>query len=230
MVYDFGRGEIPLSLSRIDPASGLLHHTVRRVGAVSKALASKCAGDMVGIRGPFGQPWPMAQLKGRNLVLLAGGLGIAPLKPVIEIICQDRAAYGEVVVIYGSRDPSVILYEDSISGWREAGIELQVTMDFAPSGWRGHVGNVVLRLSEVATDWATNLVLMCGPEIMMRFALAKLKDLGSPLQNISLSLERNMKCAIGLCGHCQFSSHFICRDGPVLRADQLEPYLWVKEL
>jgi NAD(P)H-flavin reductase len=231
MLTAFGVGEVPISASG-DPAEpGRLLHTIRAVGPVSSALARLEAGAVLGIRGPFGAGWPMSEAAGRDVVIVAGGLGLAPLRPALYRLLAERARYGRIVVLYGTRSPEEILFRREIEGWRRRlDIDIEVTVDHATSGWHGHVGVVTALLARADLDPHQSLALVCGPEIMMRFAAAALAEAGVPDEAIWLSIERNMKCGIGHCGHCQLGPVLVCRDGPVLRYDRLRPLLAVKEL
>ena len=231
MLTAFGVGEVAISLSG-DPAhSQRLTHTIRAVGPASAALAGLEEDAALGIRGPFGVGWPMAEAPGRDVVIVAGGLGLAPLRPALYRLLAERARYGRIVLLYGTRSPQEILFRREIESWRRRlDIEIEVTVDRAVDDWRGHVGVVTTLIARASFDAQRALALVCGPEIMMRFAIAALRDAGIAEQAIYLSLERNMKCGVGLCGHCQFGGLLVCRDGPVLRYDRLRDLLWVKEV
>jgi len=231
MITVFGVGEIPISLSGDPRKKDWLVHTVRAVGPVSEALAHLDVGDAVGIRGPYGSAWPIEQMAGRDVVILAGGLGLAPLRPALYGILHERARYGQVVLLYGTRSPTDILFRQEIETWRRRlDLDVEVTVDHARSDWRGHVGVVTSLLPYTRFDPLNASALVCGPEVMMRFAINALRDAGLEDDAIYLSMERNMKCAVGLCGHCQFGPVFVCRDGPVFRYDQIAAMLGVKEL
>ncbi len=232
MLTAFGVGEAAISLSG-DPAEpGRLVHTIRAVGPVSRALAQLRPGAALGLRGPFGAGWPMAEAAGRDVVIMAGGLGLAPLRTAIHRLLTERARYGQVLVLYGARSPADILFRRELETWRRRlDVEIEVTVDHAAvSDWRGHVGVVTTLLGRASFDPANTVALVCGPEIMMRFSAAALADAGVRAEATYLSMERNMKCAIGLCGHCQFGPVFICRDGPVFRYDRIAALLRHKEL
>jgi NAD(P)H-flavin reductase len=231
MLYVFGVGEIPISMSGDPAAGGRLRHTIRAVGQVSAALARLEGGDAVGVRGPFGTGWPMAKAAGRDVIVVAGGLGLAPLRPAICRILAERERYGKVSILCGARSPDDILYEHDLERWRrELNVDIEVTVDHAIGAWRGHVGVVTALIPRVAFDPVDCVVMICGPEVMMRFTVAALAQAGVPDEAIYLSMERNMKCAVGFCGHCQFGPTFICRDGPVLRYDRLRDILRLKEI
>jgi NAD(P)H-flavin reductase len=231
MLTVFGVGEVPISVSG-DPASPQrLVHTIRAVGPVSAALADLRPGAPVGLRGPFGEGWPMAAADGQDVVVVAGGLGLAPLRPAIYRLLAERERYGNVVLLYGTRSPGDILFRREIESWRRRlDVEIEVTVDHAQSDWRGHVGVVTTLIPRTTFDVAQGIAFVCGPEVMMRFAIAALRDTGLPDDAIYLSMERNMKCAIGFCGHCQFGPTFVCKDGPVFGYDRIGGILGVKEI
>ncbi len=231
MLTAFGVGESAISVSG-DPAKGDgIIHTIRAVGAVSRALTELRRGDSLGLRGPFGVGWPMTELYGKDVILVAGGIGLAPLRPAIYRLLAERERFGEVAILYGTRSPSDILYRSEVESWRQRlDVDVQVTVDHADEGWYGHVGVVTTLLPRVAFDPDKTVALLCGPEIMMRFGVQALESVGVPDEAIYLSMERNMKCAIGLCGHCQLSPVFVCKDGPVFRYDQVRYLLALKEL
>ncbi len=231
MLYAFGVGEIAISLSG-DAADGARFvHTVRSVGAVSKAIAAMEAGAMIGLRGPYGTAWPLEAAEGRDVVVVAGGLGLAPLRPAIYRLLGAREKFGRVVILIGMRDPAGILYQDEIERWRaQLGVEIEVTVDRAGRGWHGNVGVVPGLIGRMAFDPANTIAMVCGPEIMMRFAVNALRDAGLAPERIYLSMERNMKCAVGLCGHCQFGPEFVCKDGPILPYDRIARIFPVREV
>lgn len=231
MLTKFGVGEVPISLSGDADQSGPLVHTIRAVGAVSSALAQLRSGETVGFRGPFGQGWPMAEAAGCDVVVVAGGLGLAPLRPALYHLLSRREQYGEIVLLYGARSPSEILFRRELETWRRRlDIDIEVTVDHATDDWRGHVGVVTTFIPRATFDPMHTIALVCGPEVMMRFAVAALGDAGVADDAIYLSMERNMKCAVGHCGHCQFGPSFICRDGPVFRYDRVRAMLATKEI
>jgi NAD(P)H-flavin reductase len=231
MVYAFGAGEIPVSVSG-DPAEpGRIVHTVREVGAVSAAVARAEPGGVLGLRGPFGTAWPVEEARGRDVVIVAGGLGLAPLRPAILHVLAGSEEYGRIAILYGARHPDDLLFRDDLARWRgRLDVTVEVTVDHAGAAWRGNVGVVPALVARLGWAGADTVAMVCGPEVMMRFAIAALEDAGVASGNIHLSMERNMKCAIGLCGHCQFGSDFICRDGPVMRHDRLGARLLMREL
>lgn len=231
MLTVFGVGEVPISLSGDPAEAGRLVHTIRAVGPVSAALAHLGPGEPVGLRGPFGAGWPMEDAAGRDVVVVAGGLGLAPLRPALYRLLTERSRYGQIVLLYGTRSPDEILFQQELETWRRRlDIEIEVTVDHAIGDWRGHVGVVTTLIPRAAFDPLHAIALVCGPEMMMRFAITALRDGGLADEMIYLSMERNMKCAVGFCGHCQFGTVFVCRDGPVFRYDRVRDLLAVKEI
>ena len=231
MLTVFGVGEVPISLSGDPLEPDRLIHTIRAVGPVSTALARLRPGDAVGLRGPFGAGWPMAEAVGKDVVVVAGGLGLAPLRPVLYGLFAERKRYGKIVLLYGTRSSDDILFRREIESWRRRlDIDIEVTVDHAVSGWHGHVGVVTTLISRAAFDPLHGIAFVCGPEMMMRFAIAALRDAGLGNELIYLSMERNMKCAIGFCGHCQLGPVFVCRDGPVFRYDRVRDLLALREI
>jgi NAD(P)H-flavin reductase len=224
-----GIGECAISISS-DPAdqSGI-DHTVRTVGNVTRNLALRKAGAKVALRGPFGSAWPIERLKGQDVVLAAGGIGLAPLRPVLRVLQRRRVEFGRIVLLYGARTLSGLLYTDEYQAWRLANIEVLLTVDIGGEGWRGNIGVVPTLLHRFRLAGQRTHVLTCGPEIMMRYVVFEALGCGVPADQIYLSMERNMSCGIGQCGHCQFGPAFICRQGPVLTYRQLDPYLHVEE-
>ena len=232
MLTVFGVGEAAISISG-DPAKpgGGLVHTIRDVSAVSGSLTRLGPGDSLGLRGPFGNGWPLAEAKGCDVVILAGGLGLAPLRPVIYSLIANRRDYGKIALLYGARGPGEILYRSELEQWRRLlDIEVLVTVDHADDDWHGSVGVVTTLIPRADFDPEHTLALICGPEVLMRFGGAALRDRGVSAGSIYVSMERSMKCAVGLCGHCQVGPIFVCRDGPVFRSDRAAPLMAVKEL
>ena len=231
MLYAFGVGEIAVSVSGAPAERDSFLHTIRAMGAVSTALTGLAPGDTVGLRGPFGKGWPLGQAEGGDLLVVAGGLGLAPLRPVIREALVNRERYGRIAVLVGSRHPADLLYRNELERWRKhLDVDVEVTVDHADAGWRGNVGVVTGLIPAAPFDPARVVAMVCGPEIMMRFTVNALQSAGVAGDRIYLSMERNMKCAVGLCGHCQFGPKFICRDGPVLRLDGIAGILAVREV
>jgi NAD(P)H-flavin reductase len=231
MLTAFGVGEIPISLSADPAAPDHLLHTVRRVGAVSNALTRMRPGDAVGVRGPFGTAWPLGDATGRDVLVVAGGLGLAPLRPALHQLCAHRERYGRVVLLYGSRSPRDVLFQRDLDRWQQrTAIDVRVTVDHATGDWRGNVGVVTGLVAHAVSDPQQTTAFVCGPEVMMRLSVQALRAAGIANDAIFLSMERNMKCAVALCGHCQFGSVLVCRDGAVLRYDRIGPLLAHKEV
>jgi NAD(P)H-flavin reductase len=210
-------------------------HTVRAVGLATRAICDAAPGDVLGVRGPFGRPWPMQQLEGADVLVVAGGIGLAPLRSAILALLARRERYGRLVLLYGGRSPEQLLYAAELEDWAERGLDVAVTVDSAGPEWLGHVGVVpqLLRrtLAEVPSVEPRNtLALLCGPEGMMRFTVASLARGGIGGERVYGTMERNMQCGIGLCGHCQLGPTLLCRDGPVYRWSELERWLAIREL
>jgi NAD(P)H-flavin reductase len=231
MLYVFGAGEIPISMSGDPTKPGPYVHTIRATGSVSRALQALKRGDVLGVRGPFGRPWPLEQAVDRDLIIAAGGIGLAPLRSTLYQVFAQRASYRRVIVLYGARTPADILYAHELEHWQgRLDLDVYVTVDRALREWRGRVGVVTRLISRVLLDPANTTAFICGPEIMMRFAAAELTTHGVPAEQTFVSLERNMKCAIGFCGHCQYQPYFVCRDGPIFQYSQVRHLLMQKEI
>jgi NAD(P)H-flavin reductase len=222
MLYVFGVGEMAISISG-DPAwRSTTTHTIRAVGNATRALTSLSAGDTLGVRGPFGTGWPIEEMAGKDVVIVTGGIGLAPLRPAIYAALANRKKYNSVSLLYGARTPIDLLYTDEIEQWRgRPDMYVGVTVDSANDNWGGNVGVVTTLIPKAQFDANNAVALVCGPEIMMRFAVMALQERGMPVESIYVSMERNMKCGIGLCGHCQLGPDFVCKDGPVFRFDQI---------
>lgn len=231
MLYAFGIGEIPVSLSGDPAQGGALIHTVRAVGSVSRAITRLKPGDSIGLRGPFGTAWPVRESAGSDVLVIAGGLGLAPLRPAIYRLFGERDRYGRIALLYGTRGPEDILFRDEIEDWRRRpDIAFEVTVDHAGSTWHGHVGVVTELIERADFDPGRAVALLCGPEVMMRFTAGALEVAGVAPSRIHLSLERDMKCAVGQCGHCQLGPALVCRDGAVMPYDRVRSLLTVREL
>jgi NAD(P)H-flavin reductase len=231
MLYVYGVGEIPISISgdpaRLDP----LVHTTRAVGVVSRAMRELKPGDMLGVRGPFGSHWPIERADGKDVVIVAGGIGLAPLRSVMYQVMAHRERYGRVVLLYGARTSADILYRRELERWRARfDMEVSVTVDHASGAWRGSVGVVTKLIPRAPFDPQNALAFVCGPEIMMRFTAAELQKRGVAPEHLYVSMERNMKCAVGLCGHCQFGPRFVCKDGPVFQYSGVRDWLLKGEI
>ncbi|HYV38603.1 MAG TPA: FAD/NAD(P)-binding protein [Gemmataceae bacterium] len=224
-----GIGECAISISS-DPAdlSGI-DHTIRIAGNVTSNLAKRKPGAKIAVRGPFGSPWPIAKLLGQDVVIASGGVGMAPLRPVLRVIQRRRAEFGRVTLLYGARTPSGLLFTDEYEQWRSSDIDVQLTVDLGDDYWRGNIGVVPAFINRLRLVAAKTHVLTCGPEIMMRYVALEALARGVKTEQVYISMERNMSCGIGQCGHCQFGPAFICRQGPVFTYRQIEPYLHVEE-
>ena len=229
MVYIPGFGEAAISISSDCEDHSTLGHTIRFVGNVTRAVSHLKVGDVIGLRGPFGTVWPMKELEGRDVIIAAGGIGLAPLRPAIYYILNHRERFGKVQILYGARTPDDLLYPSEYKKWEAADIQVHVTVDRADEKWQGQVGVVPMLFYRFRMEPAKSAVLACGPEIMIRFVVFEGLARRVPPENLYVSLERNMKCGQGSCGHCQLGPYFICKDGPVFRFDALQPYFNVEE-
>jgi NAD(P)H-flavin reductase len=231
MLYAFGVGEVPISISG-DPAKReALVHTTRAVGAVTNAMWKLRRGDTVGVRGPLGTSWPMEEAKGCDVVIVAGGIGMAPLRPSLYQLLSDRQGYGKVFLLYGARTPADLLYQKEMEQWQaRSDLEVNITVDRALRWWRGNVGVVTTLIPKANFDPTSTIAMVCGPEIMMRFTIAELQRRGLRDESIYISMERNMKCGFGFCGHCQLGPFFVCKDGPVFRYDRIKPFFGKGEI
>lgn len=232
MLTAFGVGEVAISISSAPGEGGPLEHTVRDVGAVTRALCAAPVGSVIGLRGPFGHDWELGTIDdAADVVVVAGGIGLAPLRGAIRTLVERREQRGgRVFVLVGMRSPAQVLFPRDLDAWRTAGVHVGVTVDVGAPGWDGSVGVVTVLLPQAPFESAGAVALLCGPEIMMRFVTRELEALGLSRNDIYLSMERNMKCAVGFCGHCQYGPHFICKDGPVFRYGQVRPLLEKYEL
>ena len=231
MLYVHGVGEVPISICS-DPANRKqLLHTIRAVGSVSGALRRLKRNDVLGVRGPFGTHWPVEEALGNDIVIVAGGIGLPPLRPALYSILAQREKYGKIVLLYGTRSPEDILYKSELERWRSRfDLEVRITVDRATNGWHGHVGVVTTLIKKATFDPDNTVAFVVGPEVMMRYTIQELTTRGVGKSNLYVSMERNMKCAIGLCGHCQLGGIFVCKDGPVFRYDKLEPLFSLREI
>jgi NAD(P)H-flavin reductase len=231
MLYAFGVGEVPISTSALPDESGALVHTIRDVGAVSHALVTSTPGSVIGVRGPYGTTWPLELARGRDLVICAGGIGLAPLRPAIYHALTHRHDFASVCVMVGARTPQELLFLRELEDWRgRFDVDLDVTVDNARGDWHGRVGVVTQLIPRAPFDPETAVALVCGPELMMTFSARALGQRGIPKERIFISMERNMRCGLGHCGHCQLGPTLICRDGPVFRLDEMEQLMEVREL
>jgi NAD(P)H-flavin reductase len=226
-----GRGEVPISISGDPREPELLQHTVRSVGDASRSLTRAEPGDVLLVRGPFGTGWDVERAAGSDVLVVAGGIGLAPLRPALLQVLAQRDRYERAVLLVGCRTPDQLLYVEEVQQWRaRLDLDVLVTVDAAPVGWHGRVGLVTGLLGAAGLDPLTTHAFVCGPEVMMRFVAEALVRLGVPSRNARLSMERNMKCGVGLCGHCQLREHFVCTDGPVFGYDVLAPLMTTRGL
>lgn len=221
MVGRVGVGEVPISISGAAHEGPGLRHTIRFVGRVTDTLRDVRPGSVLTLRGPFGSHWPVEEAKGRDVVLVAGGLGLAPLRPAVKALLADRERFGRLTLIYGARQPADILFPSEHTTWQAQGMDVLVTVDRADADWRGLVGVAPALLRTVAFESATTLIMTCGPEVMMRYTIRAALARGLSGRDVYLSLERNMQCAVGLCGHCQLGPLFLCTNGPVFAFDSI---------
>jgi NAD(P)H-flavin reductase len=229
MLYLPGYGEVAISLSSDPGASRLIGHTIRFAGVVTRGLQRLQLGNTIGIRGPFGTAWPVDRALGKDLLIVAGGIGLAPLRPVLFDVLSRRHMYRRVTLLYGARTPADLLFTAEYENWRSSAIDLHVTVDRADAGWSGRVGVVPSLYYDLRLEAPDTILMTCGPEIMMRFAVYEALARRVPRKSIFVSMERNMKCGIGLCGHCQFGPTFVCREGPVFSYAAIAPFFDVQD-
>jgi len=231
MLYLPGVGEIAICLSGGADRSGTCDHTIRTAGNVTRALSSLGVAGSLGLRGPYGSCWPLEECAGADIVLVAGGIGLAPLRPVLYRLLAEPGRFGSRRLLYGARTPDMLLYGREHEAWSRGGVEVQTTVDRAVPGWLGNVGVVPLLLDRLQSlSPANSALFLCGPEVMMRYTVRSALARGLRKDQIWASLERNMQCAVGLCGHCQLGPAFVCKDGPIFRYDKIEPFLDVEAL
>lgn len=231
MLYVFGVGEAPISISGDPSKPDILKHTIRSVGTVTKAISKLKKGDVLGVRGPFGSYWPLEDSLGKDIVIVTGGIGLAPLRPALYQLISQREKYGRIVLLYGARMPEDLLYKKELEQWRgRFDVEVKVTVDSAKGNWRGNVGVVTTLIPRAQFEPLQTIAMICGPEVMIRFTIKELQNCGIKTENIFISMERNMKCGIGLCGHCQFGFCFVCKDGPIFRFDRIKAIFGKREI
>lgn len=216
MLYLFGVGEIPVSIAGDPAQAGLLSHTIRTVGRVTRGFSQLQAGDRVGLRGPFGRGWPLAEAGDKDVLIITGGLGCAPVLPVINQILHNRDEYGRVSILQGVKHSSDLIWRNRYARWGQMpDTQVLLAADVADPQWSGTVGLVTTLFERIDLNFANSITMMCGPEPMMFAATDELLSLGVDADDIWLSMERNMQCAVGHCGHCQYGETFVCKDGPV---------------
>ncbi|MEM4545962.1 MAG: FAD/NAD(P)-binding protein [Nitrososphaerota archaeon] len=231
MLYAFGVGEVPISLSGDPDEKRLIAHTVRIVGAVTNALVNTRKPGFIGLRGPFGNGWPLEKAKGKDVIIVAGGIGLAPLRPAIYYVLKHRKEYGKFFFLYGARTPNDLLYKKELKEWKSRfDMDTFITVDAGDEKWTGNVGVVTTLFKRIRLDPDNTYAFVCGPEIMMKFTVLELRNQGLTDDKIYISMERNMKCGMGLCGHCQFGPYFVCKDGPVFSMDQINRFFGRREV
>jgi NAD(P)H-flavin reductase len=229
MLYHFGFGEVAISISGDPSSPDAFVHTIRAVGSVTKSMQELKAGDEIGVRGPFGSEWPLSK-KHCDVLVIAGGIGLAPLRPALFDLAAQKNQYRDITLLYGVRNPEEILYKKDLESWQAQGIKIETTVDYADVSWQGQVGVVTSLIKKNIKDPKNTLVFICGPEVMIKFAVHELLGAEAEENHIFISLERNMQCAVGFCGRCQYGPYFLCKDGPVFSYEQLRHWITIKEL
>lgn len=228
MVYLYGVGEVAISIVSDPERETLYDHTIRTVGRVTRGLAALKKGDHLGIRGPFGRGWPLQEAEGRDVLIVTGGLGCAPVVAVINYILHRRERFGRLTIMQGVKHAEDLLWRPRYESWaRMPNTQVVVAADAAGKNWPWHVGRVTDLFDQISLDPTNTIAMMCGPEGMMRAVVNNLLGRGMTVDDIYLSMERNMQCAVGYCGHCQFGGQFICKDGPVFSYREVSPLLGV---
>jgi NAD(P)H-flavin reductase len=231
MLYVFGIGDAAISLCGDPARPESLFHTVRVVGAVTEAMSKLEPGATIGVRGPFGNGWPMEEADGKDVLLIAGGIGLAPLRGALHRLLEHRERYGIIALLYGARTPHDIIYSIELEHLQHScEVIPSVTVDHPTPDWRGKVGVVTKLIAPIPFEASNTIAMICGPEAMMRRSARALQLRNIPDNRIYLSMERNMECAAGLCVHCQLGPEFICRDGPIFRYDRIQSWLNIPEL
>ncbi len=229
MVLVPGLGEAAISISSDMEDPGRLGHTIRAVGNITSAISRMNVGEVLGIRGPFGSWWALDEWSGKDIVIAAGGIGLPPMRPVLYYVMNHRREFGRVVVLYGARTPNDLQFTREYKAWQDKDIEISVTVDRGDDKWDGRVGVVPILFYNTRVDPKNTVILTCGPEIMIRFVIFEALARRVPPERIYVSLERNMRCGMGSCGHCQLGPFFVCKDGPIFGFDKLQPYVNVEE-
>lgn len=231
MLYVFGMGESAISISSDPFKPNTLAHTIHRVGTVTTALSQMKRGDVIGVRGPYGTNWPIEKANGLDVCIVAGGIGLAPLRPALYSLFRRRRDYGRVLLLYGARSPLDLLYRVELEQWSKLyDVEVLVTVDRSDSTWKGYIGVVPSLFTYIKLDARATIAMVCGPEVMMQYTIAEILRRGIPPEQVYLSIERNMKCAVGFCGHCQYGPKFICKDGPVFGYPHISHLFEKKEI
>ena len=230
MLYVYGAGEVPISVAS-SKGEGLLKHTIRSVGRVTSVIPKIKVGEPIGLRGPYGSCWPTEKAYGKQLVLIAGGLGLAPLRPVVLDSLRETKMFREIKILYGAKTPQDLLFRPEYIGWRrEMGAEFLVTVDKGDERWSGNIGVVTALLNKIDILPDETIAFVCGPEMMMKFSITELLKKHVAEESIYVSLERNMQCGIASCGHCQMGPFFVCEDGPVFSFARVKKFFARGEL
>jgi NAD(P)H-flavin reductase len=231
MIYVPGVGEAAISVSSSPEEPQVLEHTIRMAGAVTRAIERVGKGGLLGLRGPFGRGWPIDRLDKGDVVMVAGGIGLAPLRPMVYWLHRHRDRFRRVVLLFGCRSPDDRLYVEELKQWQsDEVIDVLVTVDNATNGWVGPVGVVTNLLQRIRVNADQTTVMVCGPRMLNRAAAWSFLQLHVPAERVYLSLERNMNCGFGQCGHCQYGSKFVCKDGPVFAFSEIADFFAVEEV
>ncbi len=229
MLYLYGVGEVPISIVSDPEDVHLFDHTIRAVGRVTQGLSQLEAGDRLGIRGPYGQGWPLDLAEDRDVMIVTGGLGCAPVVSVINYVMRRRDRFHRLVIMQGVKHSDDLIWRNQYAHWsKQPETQVLVAADQGAALWPWHVGHVTDLFDQVKMDFASAVVMMCGPEGMMRVAVEQLLARGMAEDHLFLSMERSMKCAMGLCGHCQYGGKFVCKDGPVFSYAQVKPLFGIR--
>lgn len=228
MVYVPGVGEVAISISS-DPDDELLEHTIRIVGRTTRVIERLGVGDFLGLRGPYGTGWPLQEARFKDVLVVTGGLGCAPVTGAIQYMMRRRGSYGRISILHGVKQPADLVFRDRFAQWRrEPDTTVLLTSDQPDRHWHDRTGVVTELFQEADFEPGRTVVFMCGPEVMMRYGVEALAARGLPRNRIFVSLERNMQCAVGLCGHCQLGPDFLCKDGPIFRYDRVATWMQVR--
>jgi len=218
----FGEGEAPFTPSSSPYVKDKMDITIMKVGRVTSRIHNLKKGDMVGVRGPLGAGYPTDKFEGKEILILGGGVGLAPLRSLLLHLLGEKEKYKRIILMYGARTPEDIIYKDQFDSWAKQGVEIYRTVDKASDGWTENVGVVTTLFDKTKVDMENGIAIVCGPPIMMKFGTFKLLEVGYKEQNIYLSMEKNMSCGIGKCGHCALGPYFVCKDGPVFTYDKIK--------
>ena len=222
----FGTGESPFTFAGYPSPEGVLEFAIRRVGTVTAALHELEPGEVVGVRGPFGNTFPLEEYRGKNIIIIGGGIGLAPLRPVIQAVLNNRGDYGELLVIYGARTPADLVFAHEFPSWAEAPrTRVELTVDRGDGSWQGRVALVPTVLKELKPSAENAITVTCGPPIMIRFVLVELKALNFAPAQIVTTLESKMKCGLGKCARCNIGEKYVCQDGPVFSFSEISRFL-----